>query len=235
MPVEGASRVKADVEDVFVDRFGARVHQTALRRADCRLEQIGFEVAVDFAVLAEREHPRAQPPVAVCVRQRPGKPVRVVRRDGLRQMQSRPRDLAGPGAMCPPYLEGVRVQTPEIEILPLLVGLLAPEPRGADAPVVNTYHSADDTGCDVCGIEIVMRERRLRVGVRRWAMHEGRWTERRRADDIRAQDVGEAAGRPRVIGAEAHEQIVRMLVVDQAPCGRFRPSETPAVTQAHAS
>src|SRR5206468_3999070 len=75
---------------------------------------------------------------------------------------------------------------------------------------------------DVSGVQPVMRDRRLRVVLARKAMHERGRTERRLAGQPRIDKHRAAlAQRAAVAGGEFHEEIVRVLAIDErrAVCG----------------
>ena len=62
-----------------------------------------------------------------------------------------------------------------------------------------------------------MRERRLRVFARRFAVHERRRPERRGPDQIGFGEKRDGSPADSVPGAQLHHQIVGMLTVDERP------------------
>src|ERR1043166_3877421 len=60
-----------------------------------------------------------------------------------------------------------------------------------------------------------MRERDLWIAARRFAMHERRGSERGRPDEVRSEKVRDAIDVDAIGRAKAHDEIVRMLDVDE--------------------
>ena len=68
---------------------------------------------------------------------------------------------------------------------------------------------------DVGGVHLVMPQRRRRVVRGAGAVHERDRPERRRADGVELDEHPAAGHRPRPVGAKVHDEIVRVLVVDE--------------------
>jgi len=77
------------------------------------------------------------------------------------------------------------------------------------------HAGAKDTWRDVRRVHVVMRDRHLRVVARRLTMHERSWPQCRRPHQIGAEDVRDARALDAIRGPDLHEQIVRMLHVDE--------------------
>ena len=91
-------------------------------------------------------------------------------------------------------------------------------PRNHDPSSLTLFSfntEGDDARRDVGRIQHVVRQGRRRVFRRRGPVHEDRRAEGRRADRVDSEKHPRALDRALVRAAERHEQVVRMLVVDE--------------------
>ncbi len=138
----------------------------------------------------------------------------VVRFEPLGLVQTASRKLRLPGSAPPAHAAGPGIEARLVDVESILVRLLAAKDRVLEREVSDLDAGAQDAGCDVRRVEEMVRERRLRIVTRRGAVHERRRPERRRADEIRADEIAAAIATAPIRRANSHEEIVRMLVVD---------------------
>src|SRR5215467_9454824 len=112
MTMKDATRMKAGVKNVLVDRLCPRIDRAALRGSYRGFEEVRFEVPVNLAVLAECEHPCCDATRGFCIGDGAGEPVRVIRRSDLRHVKTRARCLGGPRTMRPRQSHRVRIERP---------------------------------------------------------------------------------------------------------------------------
>ena len=106
--------------------------------------------------------------------------------------------------------ERVRIELRRFDVVPILIRLAPPERRGFDLDPIGDEPRGDDAEGDV------VRDRRFGIVHSGKPMHERRRAERGLAGQAEVDvDVIAIAQRERVSRGELHEQIVRMLAVDE--------------------
>ncbi len=99
----------------------------------------------------------------------------------------------------------------------MLVRFLPPEPRCEECHGTCLDSARQHPRRDVGGIKLVMRERGLRVVASRLAMHERRRAQCGWANQVGRHDDRGARTTEPVDRAKLHEQIVRVLAIDERP------------------
>ena len=108
------------------------------------------------------------------------------------------------------------IEPTEIEIPTILIGLTAVEHRSLDDERAVIDGGRDDAKRDMCGVERVMTERRGRIVCGGRAVHERHGPECRLANGTtREREASRLRQRHSPDGRQLHEQVVRMLSVDQ--------------------
>ena len=110
-------------------------------------------------------------------------------------VDSRARELGAPWSSRPGAAHRPGVERAEIDVGAVFVGLAATKPRRFDAASRSEHAKRQHAGRDVDRVEMMMRERRLRIFRGRRPMHERRRSERRRAHCRRRRRQA-STGRP---------------------------------------
>jgi hypothetical protein len=124
-------------------------------------------------------------------------------------------DLRIPWAVAPSAADGPRIETRPIDVETVVVRLFASKPRTFDDHPVGLDARRHHAGRDVRRVHVVMGQRRLRIVTRRVAMHERRRAEGGCAYKVRRQRVSDGSAFKAVGRAQSHEEIVRVLAIDQ--------------------
>ncbi len=110
----------------------------------------------------------------------------------------------------------VEVQRTGLDIPPVLIRFTPVETADFDPEAIDNNAGRKHSKRNVRGIEPVVADRRFRQIHDRFAMHEGRWAERRFARKTAVEE--DAALRPDVLGQgcrQFHEEVMRMLPINE--------------------
>ncbi len=189
-------------------------------QAERALQQQGVQPVAGLVVVAAPGEGRLPIPAGELpvVGRRCGEPVLAdVRLQLLGALDVAVAHLQGPvGGRIEAQTAGPGVQSKGIEVPAVLVRLAAIEHRALDLPGAMDEAGGDHPEGDVGGIQPMMGDRRGRIVHPREAVHEGDGPQRRLA---RIAGIEEHRRRPadrKAVGArQLHEEVVRMLPVDQ--------------------
>ena len=210
----------AVAQDVGFDlcRLDAPVERRGAPRAR-QLAEVGVVGASELEVASPRHGDRRRPRVArLLPRARRRGPAHVPFLERLRLFQESVGELKGPAVVrTVPSAHRPRVELPWIHQVPaVLVGLGAVEDRRLDLERAAIEAGREHAHRDVRRVEGVVAERRHRVVGRGRAVHERDRPERGLADRRAGQRQGDPlSDRLQPHRRGLHEEVVRMLVVDE--------------------